>query len=111
MAFVREYTQYVTTAGDALPHPITMNTPDGFQTQTLTHIWVGSTTVGVEIGVVISGDQKINVDCGYFAVADKEIPFDVVAPIGIQPVVVITDHTGTGLTDIPITLTYKVDQG
>lgn len=109
MAFRKYYTQEVTVAANATVQQFTLNTPDNWQIQTITELYSPTTTARWQFGLMVTGDQKLTVTAPRFTAGNEPVRFNVVVPAQTPPTLTIQDPTGTGASNINVTIAYEVN--
>ena len=104
------YNQEQTVAANATVQQFTLNTPDNWQAMTITSIYSPTTTARWVFGIMVTGKQMVTVAAPMFTAGNVRPSFNIQVPAQVNPTLTIQDLTGTGASNINVTIEYEVPQ-
>lgn len=104
----KTYVAYIAVAANSNEQDTNVTTNDTNKAQQVKGVHVGITTKGFTLFLKVAGQEMTRVDCSFFSAGNGFLPLDFTIPAQ-QPIVVgLQDTSGTGNTQVPVTLIYDV---
>lgn len=111
MAYKRQYFQEITIAANTSLQQFAFTPPDTFQDIKITGIYSSDHTARHAFGLQVNGDQKVLIGATIFTDIHHVPQVDVDFPKGATCNISAEDLTGTGLSNVGVTVFYEVNQG